>query len=254
MSAELRIAHRFRGPAHSGNGGYASGVLAGALARQIGADRLPAVEVTLRAPPPLDEPISFSAGDEPGTGRMTHGDTLVGSARALEAPLELELPTAPTLAEAEDATTRYAGRDHHILPECFVCGTRREHPDGLCIFAGPVAGRERELVAAPWRPDASLASDGEAVDEVFAWAALDCPSYFGLLRPGLFTLLGRITATIDGRLCPEETVIVCGWPLGSEGRKHRSGSAIFRADGGAPVAWALATWIEIDPSRIPPQS
>jgi hypothetical protein len=79
------------------------------------------------------------------------------------------------------------------------------------------------------------------------WAALDCPSYFGL--PGRpLALLGRLTARID-RL-PElgKRFVVMGWPIGSDGRKHFAGSALADAEGEI-VAHALATWIEID--RLP---
>ncbi|HEY3542877.1 MAG TPA: ASCH domain-containing protein, partial [Gaiellaceae bacterium] len=47
---DLVIAARYRGPARSGNGGYTCGLVAGLLG---GSD----VEVTLRAPPPLDRPL-----------------------------------------------------------------------------------------------------------------------------------------------------------------------------------------------------
>ena len=61
-------------------------------------------------------------------------------------------------------------------------------------------------------------------------------------------LLGRLTARID-RL-PEigERLVVIGWPMGVEGRKHFAGSALLDADGDE-VAVAAATWIEID--RLP---
>ena len=67
---------------------------------------------------------------------------------------ELDVRSRSRVAEAEEASKRYAGFEHHAYPTCFTCGPARE--DGLGIFAGPVAGRE--LVAAPWTPAEDVAS------------------------------------------------------------------------------------------------
>lgn len=53
----LTVARRFNGPSSSGNGGVVAGMLA---------DHLPAgasVEVTLRRPPPLDEPMRVEVAE-----------------------------------------------------------------------------------------------------------------------------------------------------------------------------------------------
>jgi hypothetical protein len=86
------------------------------------------------------------------------------------------------------------------------------------------------------------------VERRHVWAALDCPSYFGL-DDAPMALLGRLTARID-RL-PEigERLVAIGWPMGVEGRKHFAGSALRDADGD-DIAAAQSTWIEIDRSPL----
>ena len=105
MDTSLVIAPRFNGPAHSGNGGYAAGLLAGQwLARQGGmrgpADGVrsagerawpasSAVEVTLRAPLPLGRSLQLQSSGPDGLSLMD-GDVLLAQARATD--LSLEVP------------------------------------------------------------------------------------------------------------------------------------------------------------------
>jgi hypothetical protein len=76
------------------------------------------------------------------------------------------------------------------------------------------------------------------------WAALDCPSYFGLPSAPL-ALLGRLTASIE--VLPEigEPLVAIGWPIETEGRKYFAGSALANRDGEV-LARAAATWIELE--------
>jgi hypothetical protein len=230
MSHEIVIDHRFNGPPASGNGGYSCGVLG---------DRFDGVAtVTLRRPPPLDIPLQLVGGDE-GV-RLYDGDLLIGE--ATPDTLDIAVPEPPGLDEARQASKGYAGFKSHPFPTCFVCGPDREPGDGLRIFPGASDGGPQ--VAAPWAPDPSLDGGSGLVHRRHVWAALDCPSYFGL--PGRpLALLGRLTARID-RL-PEigEPYVVMGWPLESYGRKHLAGSALADSEG-AILACAVATWIEID--------
>jgi hypothetical protein len=41
-----------------------------------------------------------------------------------------------------------------------------------------------------------------------------------------------------------ELLVVTGWPIGSEGRKHFAGTALHDSDGGL-VAAATATWVTL---------
>ena len=100
----------------------------------------------------------------------------------------------------------------------------------------PVPGRD--VVAAPWVPDASL------VEPRFVWAALDCPGAYATGVPGRGTVvLGRLAA--DVRRVPRagERCVVVGWSLGDEGRKHHAGTALFGEDGDV-LGVGRALWIE----------
>ena len=61
-------------------------------------------------------------------------------------------------------------------------------------------------------------------------------------------LLGRMSATIRRPVRTGERLIVTGWRIESEGRKHRVGSALHDAEGNL-VAAATATWITLDQER-----
>ena len=143
------------------------------------------------------------------------------------------MPSPVSLAEAEAASTRYAGFVHHAYPTCFTCGPERE--DGLGIYAGAVAGRDG-IVAAPWTPAE------EPAPEV-VWAALDCPSGWAVddfQREGV--LLGRMAARVDRLPLPGEPHVVVGWRVAEEGRKRYAGSALLTADGEV-LARSRSTWI-----------
>lgn len=217
---QLTIDGRFNGPAGSANGGYTCGLVAAFLDG--------AAEVTLRLPPPLDHPLDVER--EGSRVLVRDGDALV--AEALPAEVELDVPEAPTFAEAERASSRYPGFEQHAFPTCFVCGPEREPGDGLRIFAGPLGdGR----VASPWIPS-------EIAPEL-VWAALDCPGAFavGFSERGE-TVLGRFAARIDEVPDVGERCVVTGWPLGEEGRKLYAGTALHGEDGRL-LACARATWI-----------
>lgn len=230
MRETRTVASRFNGPPGSGNGGYVCGL----MAREIGG----ACEAVLRAPPPLDTPLTLQRDGE-GV-RLMQGDVAIGEARP--AQLDLAAPRAPSLADARVAAGRYAGLRDHRYPTCFVCGTARPARDGLDLFTGAVDGRD--MVACTWVPAADLADADGRVAEEFIHAALDCPSYWALPHAGKPALLARLTASIDAPRPPAgEELIVAAWPLSSEGRKHRGAAALYRADGGV-IARSGALWIE----------
>jgi hypothetical protein len=52
---------------------------------------------------------------------------------------------------------------------------------------------------------------------------------------------------------PGEAYVVTAWPIGSEGRKHRAGSAIHDA-GGRRIAVAEALWITLRDEARPARS
>jgi len=225
----LRIASRFCGPPGSGNGGYCAGLLGQALGG--------AVEVTLRRPPPLEQPLTLQV--EQDRAELRAAEQLVAEARRVT--LELEVPSPPSFERAAELSLRYVGHTKHHFPGCFVCGPARAAGDGLRIF--PAGEREGEPVAAPFRPDASLArADGTLAPE-FVWAALDCVGYFAVAQPDYpVALLGRLTAEVLSAVHENEPCVVVGWSLGREGRKLQAGTALFGADGRL-CGRARQTWI-----------
>jgi hypothetical protein len=217
----VRIQARFNGPPRSANGGYTCGLVAAFLGGEA--------EVTLRVPPPLERELEVVRTD--ARVELRDGETLV--AEGEPAAVDVDVPASVAPAEAEAASSRYAGFRHHAYPTCFTCGPKRD--DGLGIFAGPVAGRDG-LVAATWTPE-------EEPSPEVVWAALDCPSGWAVddfQREGV--LLGRMAAEIDRLPEPGKPHVVLGWRMGEDGRKRYAGSALLTAEGEV-LARARSTWI-----------
>lgn len=239
MTDEVVIERRFRGPADSANGGYACGVLAASV------QPAPAVEVTLRAPPPLDRPLQVKSTGE--GAELCDGEVIVASAKPAGKP-PIELSAVPTIEQATAArrSSPFGPGGGHPYPTCFVCGPDRAPTDGLRVTCGPVPDRDWDLVAAPLETDASMAGENGDLAEALVWAALDCPGGIAsMLRPEQGqSVLGRLTAHIAAPLEVGPTYVAVGWPTGQEGRKLFAGSAILSRTGEV-LAHASATWIEL---------
>ena len=181
---------------------------------------------------------------------LRHAGALI--AEAEPAALDLALPPAPDRAVAVAATGRYPGRAPGPYQECFVCGFAREPGSGLRVFAGPTG--TPGLVAADWTVHPALADEDGAVPEEFLWGALDCPGAYAIggARPRDLRL-GRMTARVSGRVRPGERCTVAGWRLGSERRKHFTGTAVY-GEAGNVVAAAASIWIEPRTEGAGPQS
>ena len=241
MSDEVVIDRRFRGPPESANGGYACGTLATRL------DQDAAIEVTLRAPPPLDTPMRVEPSAT-GVGLLA-GETLIAEALPADEPAA-EIP-APVSSEEAAQASHGSLTDDHPFPGCFVCGPDRAGADGLGVLCGPVPGRERELIAAPFATDKWMAGPDGAVRPELVWAALDCPSGISslVLREEMgISVLGRLTAHLREPIEIGPTYPVIGWPIERDGRKYHAASAVLSPEG-EPLAIARATWIEL---RDPP--
>ena len=215
----MTIPGRFNGPRASGNGGYCAGVVATLLGEPA--------EVSLRAPVPLDTPLTVDRSD--GSARLLDGETLVAEGRSLP-EFSLALPDPVSVDAAREAATRYRGLPEGEFSRCFVCGRARD--DSFEVFAGAVEGRD--VVASPWTPPDWTAGDDGFVRPELVWAVLDCPTFFGLYawdEELPLSVLGRMTARVETPVPAGEEHVVIGWGIGRDGRKHHAGSAVLSVDG-----------------------
>jgi hypothetical protein len=253
-TTELTVPSRFCGPKDSGNGGWTAGALAATIPGRERADRCrswPAIEVTLRQPPPLDVPLAV---EHPSAGLavLARDGVRVAEARVVEG--EVTPVEAVPAEEAHAAMATYPGLRAHPFPTCFACGTGRAEGDGLRIFPGlvsPAAGGEQR-VASTWTPAASVGEDfHEYLDEVpraglpVTWAALDCTGGWAADLEERMMVLGRMTAEIDALPAIGEEHDVVGQLLGAEGRKSFTASTLYDADGRI-VGRARHVWIAVD--------
>lgn len=227
----LSIASRFCGPPGSANGGYVASKLADHLSGPV--------RVRLSGSVPMERELAVAKGNDVVT--LTDGGHTL--AQAWPTRIDIDVPAAPSFDDALEATDRYAARDDHAFPRCFVCGTDRAAGDGMRLFAGPL--RDRDVVATPWVPDASL-TPNQVIPNEFVWAALDCPAFFGscIHTTPIPSVLGEMSARLDGHVHVGERCIAIGWQLGKEGRKEFVASAIYGEDGNL-VGVSQATWINV---------
>ena len=235
MSDQITIDRRFRGPPKSANGGYVGGIVAGLIGGTA--------EITLRLPPPIDTPLDMRRHDD-GRVALLDGESVV--AEGIPTTLEIEIPEPVSFSDAEEAAKSFPWFERNPYKTCFVCGPDRNEGDGLRIFAGPVA--ERDIVAAPWTPDASLSDGNGAVRPEFVWSALDCPGAFAFIESADdIVLLGRLAARLIEPVQVSQRYVVIGWQLGSEGKKLYIGTALY-SHAGTLHAYAKATWFRIETS------
>jgi hypothetical protein len=224
---------RFNGPPTTGHGGYSAGRAAALL-------DAPAVEVTLRKPPPLGVPLAV--GRDGDGASLYDGHELIAEARPVELAVDGPGPVAHGVAAA--ASARFEWQDDHPFPTCFGCGPDRDPADALCLYTGPVGdGR----FAVPWTPPAW---SGEAtVDPVFVWAALDCPSsapvHMTISAP---IVLGRFTVAIEGPVEVGAPHVIQSWLEHLEGRKYQTAVELWTT-GGERRAIGRSVWIELAKPR-----
>ncbi|MDP4890306.1 MAG: hotdog fold thioesterase [Porticoccaceae bacterium] len=254
MQKHITIPERFRGPPTSGNGGY----VAGAFAEQVQQNPDQAVEVTLRAPIPLNATMSVHRHDAAdrasvtieidadSTSALSTTKTLIAEVRLQ--PFSLDIPTPPTYQQAlairHLAVPLQQRQDSPmpgslgLHPICFCCGAG--HPTGLQVYAAPL---QTGQVAAAWQTRAEWADSDGLLPARFLWTALDCPGQLAYFHAGQLTgLLGRMTARVHGTVRAGEPLVVTAWPINVDGKKHFAGSAIFNQKGEL-IAQAIAVWI-----------
>jgi len=234
MRETVQISKRFCGPPNSGNGGY----VAGLIAKFIG----PSAKVRLTAPPPLDEDLVVEQGEDKHL-ELKQGDSVLG--HGYEWHFELDIPPMPSLDEARNGMSRYIFNEDHVFPTCFVCGTARDKGDGLRVFPGPTTSDDWRTLACVWEPSSNLIGADGYVGSEYIWAALDCPTYFGVMGDtSRLALLGEFELSIVKNVPGEEELMLWCWPIKSEGRKHFGGAALADKNG-TLLAYARGTWVEL---------
>jgi hypothetical protein len=240
MPEEVVIARRFNGPPASAQGGYACG---------LGASLVDGpAEVRLRAPPPLETPLRVHRLEGGGAALMAGDATIVEAVPS--DPLDLDVPAPVSRAEAEAGAAACRWVERHPFPTCFGCGPEREPGDGMRLLLGPVPGRE--VVAAPWVPDASVADAAGIVPPIFMWAALDCPTsqHPDTLADAGPAVLATMRARLDAPVRAGRPHTVIAWTVARHGRRRHGGAAIHDADG-VLCGVAEGIWIELrDPSVV----
>ena len=243
-STRIVLERRFNGPPETANGGYACGV----VARHVDG---PAT-VSLRRPVPLGTPLELERHDD-GHVTLHDGATLIAEADP-ELPLDFEPPYRPSVEEAREAagfalranTRKGTWPPGPVFPEtfdsCYVCA--RARADGLGVVFGPLPS-DPALTGAVLHAGPDVPQRDGAVAPEIAWAALDCPSYTPpLWGHGVPSLLARMRAELLEPVPAGEPLTVVGWSLATDGRKHRSATAILAADGHM-LARAEALWIRL---------
>jgi hypothetical protein len=76
------------------------------------------------------------------------------------------------------------------------------------------------------------------------WAALDCPGAWSVEREAHDrpVVLGRMAARVLRDVPAVGSYVAAGWPIGVDGRKLYSGTALYD-EYGAPLATARQIWI-----------
>lgn len=231
------IDRRLTGPRRSANGGIAAGTfaaLAGGTAR-----------VRLHRPVPVGRPLRVAAG--PGLGvRILDGGRDIASVSPVAAFVAAP-PVTPTFDDALEARRAHPLIGvRHPFSDCVVCAPARA--DGMGVVWGPMRGRPDVLVA-PFVPTARDAVDG-VVRAAAVWAALDCPGYpVALLTRRRLALLGTLAAHRRRDVHVDERLVVVGWSVARRGRAYETATALLD-EGGALVASARATWVELRHQRL----
>jgi hypothetical protein len=236
VTETLTIPARFNGPPGSANGGYTCG----RVAEVVGAE---AVEVSLRKPPPLEQPLEVVRDGE--RVELRDGDTLVAEGHPIE--LLLEVPDA--VPHGEVAAAEEAGREiwtaEHPFPSCVVCGPTREAGDGMRIFPAALPDRDG-LFGACWTPRESDGDGNGWVRPELVWAALDCPTSAPVANfgEGPPCVLASLAARLGCPVRVGEPHTVLSWRIDVDGRKRRAAAALYDSDGILTSA-SRALWIEL---------
>ena len=238
MDDTLIIDQGFNGPRLSGNGGYVGGVLAARFRQRSGGDG--AVEITLRAPIPIETPLKLLP-DSDGALLLCDGDTVLCEAREGSVD-DLRPPPPPTdwnqvMRQAENGGSPAGSEFGH----CIVCGRGRAEGDGLRVFG---CATEPGHSLACYLPHAVHADAMGRIRPEFVWGTLDCPGAWAAQdadddRPAM---TGRMAVKVMELPRLGERCAVVGWRIGTERRKIFAGTALY-TEGGRLCGLGLSTWI-----------
>jgi hypothetical protein len=232
-SPTIVIERNCNGPRLTGNGGYVAGVLAGHI------DPAGAVEVTLRAPVPLETPLAVVRDGKAGH-LLKQGEKLICEARP--ASLALRPPGPQDWAVAERMSQQGGSPEGTDFHWCLVCGRGRDVGDGLRVFGQRLDDAPVSLSL--YEPHVAHAAEDGRIGAPYLWGALDCPGAWAVLDPDDWrpAVTGRMTGQIFHRPRPGESCMVVGWKIGAEGRKLYAGTALY-SRAGRLCAMAASTWI-----------
>ncbi|WP_293782218.1 hypothetical protein [uncultured Aeromicrobium sp.] len=229
----VTIAQQFNGPPTTGNGGYASGLVAAALGHEG------PVRTMLRTPPPLDTPLTWEH-DDAEVRLLTHGGAVVGIAEP--GRFERDAPAFVDADGVEAGLKAYPGFHDHPFDLCFTCGTQREPGDGLRIFSGPI---DAGLTAAPWDAHEAFAEEDGRIGPAITWAAMDCPGGWAADFSRQPMLLGTMTAEVYRAPEPGRRYHAVGRLEGRDRRKFFTATALYTPEGEL-LGRAEQIWIQID--------
>lgn len=232
------IARGFNGPRLSGNGGYVGGVIAGRFTGVLGGDGT--VEITLRAPIPVDRPLSVAR--EGDALMLRDGTALLCEARAGSVADLVPPPVPADWAEVTRRGVTGGSTEDSEFHDCIVCGRSRAVGDGLRVFGAPGPAEGRSLSC--YVPHAAHADPEGRIRPEFVWGTLDCPGAWAAQDPGDWrpALTGQITAKVIDPPKVGERCAVVGWKIGEDGRKLYSGTALY-TEQGRLCALGKCTWI-----------
>ncbi|MEV0030009.1 hypothetical protein [Nocardia sp. NPDC050793] len=215
------------------------GFVAGVLATRCPA---PTARVDFRAKVPVGTPLALTHTAVNGSALTNAQGKVLAEIGA--ATLSLDVPPAPSWADAEALTERVLASGERPVTDCYGCGSACSPGRGLRLFPWALPGGD--LVAAAWIPAPALGGPDGLLTTEDVWAALDCPSgSAGFLLSGMRrgAVTAALTATLLRPIRAGEPHIAHAWPIGQDGRKYTVGAALSTA-AGELCAVAEALWIE----------
>ena len=229
----IRIGQWFQGPTDSGQGGWTAHRLQTAIGQPV--------SVAIRRPIPLETDLEVVEVVD-AWHLIDPADPEQPVLIATAASANFASTDAVSLADAQQARTRFPLHEDHPVPVCFSCGAQ---PDSMQVHSGDLPdGRW----ATDWRvPDWAVDDAGE-VDEGALWAAIDCAQawYAGNADGRKHCVTVQLEVALNEPLEPGATYVLVAWegtyPREWDGRKRGAGAAAFTIDGRC-VAHSSSFWI-----------